>query len=84
MSEKDDREWRARCFLKGFCEQCPAKSWAESGTLDTPVEYLCEVAHTKARYLGCLDENEREERRLRDVRKPLDKMAGMYTEGLLC
>jgi len=48
----------ARCFLKGLCEQCPAKSLAEHGTLDTPVEYLCEVAHAQARYLGWLGENE--------------------------
>ena len=44
----------ARCFLKGLCEQCPAKSWAEHGTLDTPVEYLCRVAHVKAEDLGLL------------------------------
>jgi MoaA/NifB/PqqE/SkfB family radical SAM enzyme len=48
----------ARCFLKGLCEQCPAKSWMESGTLDTPVEYLCSVAHAQARYLGLLKETE--------------------------
>jgi radical SAM protein with 4Fe4S-binding SPASM domain len=48
----------ARCFLKGLCEQCPAKSWAEHGTLDTPVEYLCKVAHAQARYLGLLAEGE--------------------------
>ncbi|MRR16653.1 MAG: radical SAM protein [Deltaproteobacteria bacterium] len=48
----------ARCFLKGVCEQCPAKSWAEHGTLDTPVEYLCEIAHAQARYIGWLDPNE--------------------------
>jgi radical SAM protein with 4Fe4S-binding SPASM domain len=48
----------ARCFLKGLCEQCPGKSWEEHGTLDTPVEYLCQVAHTQARYLGLLGENE--------------------------
>ncbi len=48
----------AVCFLKGLCEQCPAKSWVEHGTLDTPVEYLCEVAHAQARYLGWLGENE--------------------------
>lgn len=48
----------ASCFLHGFCEQCPAKSWAEHGTLDTPVEYLCSVAHVQARYLGWLDEGE--------------------------
>jgi radical SAM protein with 4Fe4S-binding SPASM domain len=49
----------ARCFLKGLCEHCPAKSWAEHGTLDTPVEYLCQVAHTQARVLGLLRDGER-------------------------
>jgi radical SAM protein with 4Fe4S-binding SPASM domain len=48
----------ARCFLKGLCEQCPAKSWVEYGTLDTPVEYLCLVAHAEARHLGLLGEQE--------------------------
>jgi radical SAM protein with 4Fe4S-binding SPASM domain len=49
----------AKCFLKGLCEQCPAKSWAEYGTLDTPVEYLCEIAHAQARYLGLIKDNEK-------------------------
>jgi radical SAM protein with 4Fe4S-binding SPASM domain len=49
----------ARCFLRGLCEQCPAKSWTEHGTLDTPVEYLCRVAHAQARYLGLLADGER-------------------------
>jgi radical SAM protein with 4Fe4S-binding SPASM domain len=49
----------ARCFLKGLCEQCPARSWMEHGTLDTPVEYHCEIAHAQARALGLLDEGER-------------------------
>ena len=49
----------ALCFLRGLCEQCPAKSWEEHGTLDTPVEYLCEVAHAQARYLGLLKEEEK-------------------------
>lgn len=49
----------AKCFLKGLCEQCPAKSWAESGTLDTPVEYLCDIAHAQARWLGWLKEGEK-------------------------
>ena len=48
----------ARCFIKGLCEQCPAKSWMEHGTLDTPVDYFCEVAHAQARYLGLLGEYE--------------------------
>jgi len=49
----------ARCFLKGLCEQCPAKSWMEHGTLDTSVSYLCDIAHVQARYLGLLEENEK-------------------------
>jgi radical SAM protein with 4Fe4S-binding SPASM domain len=49
----------AVCFLKGLCEQCPAKSWAENGTLDTPVEYLCAVAHAQAYFLGWLKSGEK-------------------------
>jgi radical SAM protein with 4Fe4S-binding SPASM domain len=49
----------ARCFLKGLCEQCPGKSWTEHGTLDTPVEYLCEIAHVQAKQLGLLQEKEK-------------------------
>jgi radical SAM protein with 4Fe4S-binding SPASM domain len=48
-----------RCFLRGLCEQCPAMSWMEHGTLDTPVEYFCRIAHVKARYLGLLQKNEK-------------------------
>jgi radical SAM protein with 4Fe4S-binding SPASM domain len=48
----------ARCFLHGLCEQCPAKSWSEHGSLDTPVEYFCRVAHAQARYLGMLNDGE--------------------------
>jgi len=48
----------ARCFIKGLCEQCPGKSWMEHGTLDTPVRYLCEVAHAQARHLGLLRDGE--------------------------
>jgi radical SAM protein with 4Fe4S-binding SPASM domain len=48
----------AKCFLKGLCEQCPAKSWMEHGTLDTPIEYLCQVAHAQAIYLNLLSPGE--------------------------
>jgi radical SAM protein with 4Fe4S-binding SPASM domain len=47
-----------RCRLRGLCEQCPGRSWSEHGTLDTPVEYLCEVAHAQARDLGVLKDGE--------------------------
>jgi radical SAM protein with 4Fe4S-binding SPASM domain len=48
----------AVCFLHGLCEQCPAKSWEETGTVDTPVEYFCQIAHAQARYLGWIGQNE--------------------------
>jgi radical SAM protein with 4Fe4S-binding SPASM domain len=71
----------ARCFLKGLCEQCPARSWMEHGTLDTPVEYYCKIAHAQARALGLLAEGESAwkvehwEERIRDFSevKPSDK-----------
>ncbi len=49
----------ARCFLKSLCEQCPAQSWMEHGTLDTPVEYHCAIAHAQARFLGLLNGDEK-------------------------
>jgi len=48
----------ALCFLKSLCEQCPAKSWRETGRLDKPVELLCSYAHAEARLLGLIGENE--------------------------
>jgi radical SAM protein with 4Fe4S-binding SPASM domain len=55
----DYLKYCANCFLKGLCEQCPAKSWMEHGTLDTPVTYHCEIAHVQAEFLGLLEENEK-------------------------
>jgi len=48
-----------RCFIRVLCEQCPAKSWMEHGSLDTPVEYLCDIAHAQARFLGLVGKNEK-------------------------
>lgn len=48
----------ARCFLAGICDQCPSKSWAEHGTLDTPVDYFCQVTQAKASFIGLLREGE--------------------------
>ncbi|MDD8025295.1 MAG: radical SAM protein [Acidobacteriota bacterium] len=49
----------ARCFLKSLCEQCPAQSFLENGTFDTPVEYLCDVAHAQAAGIGLIAEGEK-------------------------
>jgi radical SAM protein with 4Fe4S-binding SPASM domain len=82
----------ARCFLKGLCEQCPAKSWSESGALDTPVEYFCQVAHAQARELGLIgiaekawtvvDSAARVERLTTEGRPGTDKISkGRFSDG---
>ncbi|MCK4338328.1 MAG: radical SAM protein, partial [Candidatus Aminicenantes bacterium] len=67
----------ARCFLYGLCEQCPAQSWMEHGTLDTPVEYHCEVAHEQARFLGLIGRAEMAWD-VRDWKERIRKFAGEY------
>ena len=62
QKKSDNPEFLERCgqcFLRGFCEQCPAKSWSEHGSLDQPVEYICQVAHEQAEYLGLLKKGEK-------------------------
>jgi radical SAM protein with 4Fe4S-binding SPASM domain len=36
-----------RCRFFGFCDQCPAMSYMENGTLDTPVEYICQLTRAQ-------------------------------------
>jgi radical SAM protein with 4Fe4S-binding SPASM domain len=40
------------CQLKSVCGMCPATAELESGDPETPVEFLCEVAHLRALTLG--------------------------------
>jgi len=47
------------CFLGWLCEQCPAKSWMEHGTLDTPVDYWCDLSRAQAEYLGLIEKGEK-------------------------
>lgn len=49
----------ARCFLHSLCDQCPGTSWSEHGTLDTPVEYLCALAHAEAQAAGLIRQGEK-------------------------
>jgi radical SAM protein with 4Fe4S-binding SPASM domain len=65
----------ARCFLNGLCEQCPAKSWMEHGTLDTPVEYFCEITHAQARAVGLLRDSEMSWE-VRDWRERIKRFSG--------
>lgn len=49
----------ALCFIKSLCGQCPGNAWMEHGTLDTPVDYLCDIAHWRAVHCGILDYGEK-------------------------
>ncbi len=65
----------ARCFLKSLCEQCPAKSWVETGSLDTPIDLLCSSAHAEALWLGLIGQEERAWE-VRDWRSRIDQAFG--------
>jgi radical SAM protein with 4Fe4S-binding SPASM domain len=40
------------CPLINICLWCPANSYLETGELDEPVEYFCQVAQARARAMG--------------------------------
>ncbi len=40
-----------KCELINLCLWCPAHAHLETGEMDTPVNYFCEVAHARARAL---------------------------------
>ena len=37
-----------QCEFIALCNQCPGWAWVESGDLETPVEYLCQITHLRA------------------------------------
>ena len=40
------------CHLKSVCGMCPANAELEAGDPETPVEFLCHVAHLRAHAMG--------------------------------
>ncbi len=40
------------CHLKSACGMCPANAELENGDAETPVEFLCHVAHLRAEVFG--------------------------------
>ncbi len=47
--QKVRKEFRCRkCELISLCGQCPGWSYLEHGNHDTPVDYLCKIAHLRA------------------------------------
>lgn len=37
-----------KCDLISLCGQCPGWGWLENGNPETPVDYLCQIAHLRA------------------------------------
>lgn len=48
-----------RCLLRRVCRPCPASAYTESGSLDVPPAYYCDVSHEVARLLGFLRNGEK-------------------------
>ncbi len=42
----------AKCDLFSLCDQCPGWAQLENGNPETPVEYLCQIAHLRAEAFG--------------------------------
>jgi len=40
------------CKIQSLCSMCPAQGELENGDPESPVEFLCEVAHLRAMALG--------------------------------
>jgi len=40
------------CRIQSLCGMCPANGELESGDRESPVEFLCEVAHLRAAVIG--------------------------------
>jgi radical SAM protein with 4Fe4S-binding SPASM domain len=40
------------CELISLCDQCPGYAQMETGDQETPVQYLCQIAHLRAQNLG--------------------------------
>lgn len=42
-----------RCQIRSICGMCPANGELENGDAESPVEFLCQVAHLRAYAAGC-------------------------------
>jgi len=42
------------CENRGFCAACPAKLYLETGSFDSPAEYLCRIAEAKRRFAAAV------------------------------
>jgi len=61
-SQKTKKAYKCQtCDLISLCGQCPSWAYLENKDLESPVEYLCEIAHKRAESFGLLDKKGGEE-----------------------
>ena len=41
-----------KCRIRSLCSMCPANGELENGDPESPVDFLCEVAHLRAMRIG--------------------------------
>ena len=52
-TRKRTRETKCtQCRIQSLCSMCPANGEMENGDRESPVEFLCEVAHLRAASIG--------------------------------
>lgn len=51
-SKRTSRTICTNCRLQSLCSMCPANGELENGNAESPVEFLCQVAHLRAYALG--------------------------------
>jgi radical SAM protein with 4Fe4S-binding SPASM domain len=61
----------ARCNLLLLCNHCPGWAMLENGQPEGPVEYLCQIAHLRAKRFGLINENQDEGRSAHESQKSL-------------
>jgi len=64
------------CDLITLCNQCPGWAWLENGDLQTPVEYLCRLAHLRTKMFSKRRINNEQRTRKDQEKKTVSKTAG--------
>lgn len=57
------------CKLLWLCESCPAWAWLEHGDFETPVDFLCRIAHLVSDEFGLMDGGEDGDHEQREPRR---------------
>ncbi|MFH1783027.1 MAG: radical SAM protein [Candidatus Omnitrophota bacterium] len=64
-NRKEFLEKCSKCPIINLCLWCPAHAYLESGELDKPIDYFCEVAHARAKMLESAVKKKEDEKLLK-------------------